>query len=96
MMDNIEALQAGHIQAMENQIYDLSVHTLAGEPEDILPYYLETSMSWQNSVIRSKMEPFFPITKHAPQPPLVQHIQILCITLGILMQQSSSAATSHI
>lgn len=72
---------------MENQIYGLSVHTLAGESEDILPYYLETSMSWQNGVIRSQVEPFFPTTKHTPQPPLVQHIQILCITLGILMQQ---------
>ena len=47
MMDNVEALQAGHTRATENRIYGLSVHTLAGAPEDILPYYLEASTSWQ-------------------------------------------------
>ena len=47
MIDNVEALQAGHTRATENRIYGLSVHTLAGAPEDVLPCYLEASTSWQ-------------------------------------------------
>ena len=46
MIDNVEALQAGHTWATESQIYGLSVHTLAGAPEDVLPCYLEASTSW--------------------------------------------------
>ena len=45
--DTIEALQAGHSYATENQIYDLSPDALAGPVEDILPLYLEASTRWQ-------------------------------------------------
>ncbi|KIK74009.1 hypothetical protein PAXRUDRAFT_37055 [Paxillus rubicundulus Ve08.2h10] len=45
--DDVEALQAGHSHATENQIYGLSVEALAGAVEDVLPFYLEASTSWQ-------------------------------------------------
>ncbi|KAF8416465.1 hypothetical protein L210DRAFT_3511762 [Boletus edulis BED1] len=47
MVDNVEALQAGHTRATENRIYGLTVHTLAGAPEDVLPFYLQASTTWQ-------------------------------------------------
>ena len=45
--DNVEALQAGHSRATENQIYGLSSHALAGAAEDILPLFLNASITWQ-------------------------------------------------
>jgi hypothetical protein len=47
MTENVEVLQAGHTWVTENCIYGLSMHTLAGAPEDVLPYYLEASTSRQ-------------------------------------------------
>lgn len=47
MVDNVEALQAGHTQVTENHLYGLTVHTLAGAPEDVLPFYLQASTTWQ-------------------------------------------------
>ncbi|KAI6155874.1 hypothetical protein BKA82DRAFT_4011284 [Pisolithus tinctorius] len=52
--DNIEALQAGHSRSTENQVYGISVETLAGAAEDILPAYLNASMEWQKHCHRSK------------------------------------------
>lgn len=45
--NDLEALQAGHTRATEDRIYGLSMYSLAGVPEDVLPYYLEASTSWQ-------------------------------------------------
>ena len=45
--ENVEALQAGHTRATENQIYGLSTHSLAGAAEDILPLFLQASTAWQ-------------------------------------------------
>ncbi|KIK24173.1 hypothetical protein PISMIDRAFT_23231 [Pisolithus microcarpus 441] len=45
--DNVEALQAGHNRSTENRVYGISVEALAGAAEDILPAYLNASMTWQ-------------------------------------------------
>ncbi|KAG2140562.1 hypothetical protein DEU56DRAFT_755180 [Suillus clintonianus] len=45
--DTVDALQAGHSRATENHIYGLSVETLAGPAEDVLPLFLNASTMWQ-------------------------------------------------
>ena len=45
--DTIEALQAGHSRATENRLYGLSVQALANTAEDVLPLYLDASITWQ-------------------------------------------------
>lgn len=45
--DTVEALQAGHSRATENRIYGLSVQSLAGAAEDVLPLFLNASATWQ-------------------------------------------------
>jgi hypothetical protein len=45
--DTVDALQAGHSRATENRIYGLSVETLAGPAEDVLPLFLNASTVWQ-------------------------------------------------
>jgi hypothetical protein len=45
--DTVEALQAGHSRATENRIYGLSVQSLAGAAEDVLPCFLNASTTWQ-------------------------------------------------
>ncbi|KAI6043201.1 hypothetical protein EDC04DRAFT_2891230 [Pisolithus marmoratus] len=47
MEDDVDALQAGHSCATENRVYGLSMHSLAGAAEDILPLFLQASMGWQ-------------------------------------------------
>ncbi|KAI6041837.1 hypothetical protein EDC04DRAFT_2601317 [Pisolithus marmoratus] len=47
MEDDVDALQAGHSHATENRVYGLSMHSLAGAAEDILPLFLQASMGWQ-------------------------------------------------
>ncbi|KAI6029979.1 hypothetical protein EDC04DRAFT_2898757 [Pisolithus marmoratus] len=47
MEDDVDALQAGHSRATENRVYGLSMHSLAGAAEDILPLFLQASMGWQ-------------------------------------------------
>ncbi|KIN98354.1 hypothetical protein M404DRAFT_31357, partial [Pisolithus tinctorius Marx 270] len=47
MVDNVEALQAGHTRSTENRVYGLSMQAMAGAAEDILPSYLNASTSWQ-------------------------------------------------
>ncbi|KAG6382208.1 hypothetical protein JVT61DRAFT_861 [Boletus reticuloceps] len=44
---NVDALQAGHSRSTENRIYGLSTQSLAGAAEDILPLFLQASISWQ-------------------------------------------------
>lgn len=45
--EDVEALQAGHTRATENRIYGLSTQSLAGAAEDVLPLFLQASISWQ-------------------------------------------------
>ncbi|KAG1848267.1 hypothetical protein F4604DRAFT_1502194, partial [Suillus subluteus] len=52
--DTVDALQAGHSRATENRLYGLSVETLAGPAEDVLPLFLNASTTWQ---IRCKAVP---------------------------------------
>ncbi|KAI6043207.1 hypothetical protein EDC04DRAFT_2600384 [Pisolithus marmoratus] len=47
MEDDVDALQAGHLHATENRVYGLSMHSLAGAAEDILPLFLQASTGWQ-------------------------------------------------
>ena len=46
--DDVDALQAGHSHSTENRIYGLSTSALAGAAEDILPLFLDASITWQN------------------------------------------------
>ncbi|KAI5986733.1 hypothetical protein EDC04DRAFT_2614980 [Pisolithus marmoratus] len=46
-MDDVDALQAGHSRATENRVYGLSMHSLEGAAEDILPLFLQASTGWQ-------------------------------------------------
>lgn len=52
--DTVDALQAGHSRATENRLYGLSVETLAGPAEDVLPLFLNASTTWQ---VRCKAVP---------------------------------------
>ncbi|KAG6381456.1 hypothetical protein JVT61DRAFT_25 [Boletus reticuloceps] len=45
--EDVEALQAGHMCRTENHIYGLSIHSLVGAAEDLLPLFLQASTSWQ-------------------------------------------------
>lgn len=44
--EDAESLQAEHTCAMENTIYVLSMHSLAGAAEDVLPLFLKANTLW--------------------------------------------------
>ena len=45
--NTVDALQAGHTRATENQVYSLSPDAMGGAAEDLLPLFLEVSKQWQ-------------------------------------------------
>ncbi|KAH9828612.1 uncharacterized protein C8Q71DRAFT_719204, partial [Rhodofomes roseus] len=45
-IESVNALASGHSRAQENRTYGISVDTLAGPGEDVLPLYLDASTDW--------------------------------------------------
>jgi superfamily II DNA helicase RecQ len=48
--DNVQALQLGHNRRSHDRIYGISADALTGPPEDVMPLFLDTSVSWQMQV----------------------------------------------
>jgi hypothetical protein len=99
MVNNVKALQAGHTQVTENHLYDLTIHTLAGAPEDMLPFYLEASTTCQSSVKQYWVEGYSLTVKHkvAAQRPLARPLQLQTPMPGQQpAQPKNSSAGGHI